>query len=183
MADENDVSTEPSPSGERSTSNAESVQVSYQPTCVWPEHPVRRIAVLTNGPAQPALIAAIEKMIGPDQWVRWIERHHGLDTAARSAVDDFSPWWDWADVVVTDATDRSIAECVERGAVPAVALPSQRRSAESRRALDVVHAWSARGLALQLRLDEPSPGLLESAAGVRARRRRAFPAALPDSAR
>ena len=148
--------------------------VDYTPTCVWPSRPVRRIAVLTFGPPHPQLVSAIDRLVGADRWVRWVRRGEPADDdqeQAREAFDELAPWSEWADVVITDADDRSIAECVANGWVPAVGLPSSRYPADARRSLDLVQPWSARGLALHLALDHPSLGLLESAAGMRTRRR------------
>ena len=147
----------------------------YQPTCVWPVRPLRRIAVLTSGKPSAALVAAVAAVVGDDQWVRWVERgeiHDDEQQETRRALDQLAPWWEWADVVITDASDQSIAECVGHGWVPAVGLPPPRdHSVDARRALELVHRWSARGLALHLSLDHPSTSLLASAAGLRTRRR------------
>ena len=147
--------------------------VDYAPTCVWPSHRVRRIAVLTYGPPHPQLVSAVGQLAGPDRWFRWVQRGPVLDldkTDARTAFDELAPWQDWADAVITDADDRSIAESVANGLVPVVGLPTSRFPLDARRALDVVQPWSARGLALHLSLGRPSLGLVESAAGLRTRR-------------
>lgn len=149
--------------------------VEYAPTCVWPSSRVRRIAVLTFTAPHPQLRSAVSRLVGPDRWVRWVRRGITDDDAdqaeSRLAFDELAPWWEWADVVIADADHRSIAECVANGRVPVVGLPSARFSADARRSLDLVQPWSARGLALHLSLGRPSVGLLESAAGMRTRRR------------
>lgn len=148
--------------------------VEYAPTCVWPSSPVRRIAVVTFSAPQPQLQSAVGRLVGPDRWVRWVRRGVSTDAEqaeSRRAFDELAPWWEWADVVIADADHRSIAECVANGRVPVVGLPTARFSADARRSLDLVQPWSARGLALHLSLGHPSVGLLQSAAGMRTRRR------------
>ena len=151
-----------------------SVLRDYSPMCVWPSHPVRRIAVLTSAPPHPELVSAMDNLAQGNRWFRWVQ--HGRladpeDERSRQAFAELAPWWEWADVVVADADNRSIAECVTRGRVPVVGLPSVRFPLDARRSLDVVGPWSANGLALHLSLARPSLGLLESAAGMRTRRR------------
>jgi hypothetical protein len=148
--------------------------IDYAPTCVWPSRPVRRIAVVTFSAPHPRLQSAVGRLVGPDRWVRWVLRGVAVDAdeaESRQAFDELAPWWEWADVVIADADHRSIAECVANGWVPVVGLPSARFSADARRSLDLVRPWSSRGLALHLSLGRPSVGLLESAAGMRTRRR------------
>lgn len=147
--------------------------VGYAPACVWPSRPMRRIAVLTYSAPHPQLVSAVNQLVTEDRWVRWVRRGAPGDAdeqETRQAYDQLAPWWDWADVVITDADHRSIAECVTRGRVPAVGLPSARYPVDARQSLELVQQWSARGLALQLALEHPSAGLLESAAGMRTRR-------------
>lgn len=143
----------------------------YQPACVSPTGPMRRIAVLTTGPASRELVSAVRKMTPANDIVRFVECDE-LSSASfdepPAGLDNLSPWWEWADVVVTDASDDSIAESVELGFVPVVAVPRKRLgSGKARRALSVIHPWSSRGLALHLCLDKPSHNLLESAAHLR----------------
>lgn len=152
-----------------------SVMLEYAPTCVWPSRPVRRVAVLTFGPPHPQLVSAVEKLSSDDRWFRWVRRGRVADPEQdqdRQAFDELAPWSEWADAVISDADDRSIAECVVSGRVPAVGLPSWHFPVDSRRSLELVQPWSKRGLALHLSLDQPSLGLLESAAGMRTHRRR-----------
>ena len=147
--------------------------IDYAPTCVWPSHRARRITVLTHGLPHPQLLSAVQQLAGPERWFRWVQRGPLVDPDqedSRAAFDELAPWPEWADAVITDADDRSITECVAKGLVPVVGLPSSRFPMDARRALDVVQPWSARGLALHLSLGRPSSGLLDSAAGMRTRR-------------
>lgn len=133
---------------------------------------MRRIAVLTAASPHPQFVGAVDQLVGPDRWVRWVYRGplaDADDEQSRDDLDEMAPWWEWADVVITDADDRSIAECVVHGRVPVVGLSSSRFTGDARRSLELVHSWSTRGLALHLSLEHPSVGLLESAAGMRTR--------------
>ncbi len=165
---------DPSGSARNAAAPNPSAMLDYLPTCVWPSRPVRRVAVLTFGPPHPELVSAVDQLTGDDRWFRWVRRGPMTDSEEQEPgdpVDELAPWPEWADAVITDADDRSIAECVASGRVPAVGLPSA-HPVDARRSLELVQPWSARGLALHLALDQPSIGLLESAAGMRTRRRR-----------
>lgn len=145
---------------------------SHQITCVSGTRSVQRLAVLTTGPASSAMVSAVRKMTTGGEIVRFIERD-GLAPAksgrAKPAnLRSLTPWSEWADVVITDANEDSIAEAVEFGFVPVVGMPKKRiGSSAARHAREVVHPWTSRGLAMQLCLTRPVLSLLHCAAGVR----------------
>lgn len=149
-----------------------SVLDTHQVACVSSARPVQRIVVITSRPASHTVVSAVQDMLTSGQTVRWIEhgQHNGPDVEAFGpALDGMTSWWEWADVVITEARDESIADCVERGFVPVVAMPKRHRDPlGARRALKTVHPWSSRGLALQLCLTKPAPGVLQAAVGIRA---------------
>lgn len=148
---------------------------SHQIICA-PVHSVQRLAVLTTGAASSAMVSAVRKMVTRGEIVRFIERDDHVQPSAAPAqpvaLHSLTPWWDWADVVITDANDDSIAEAVEFGFVPVVGMPTKRfGSSAARHARELVHPWTCRGLALQMNLSRPVLSLLHSAAGVRATQR------------
>ncbi len=149
-----------------------SVLAAHHAACVWPSRPAQRIAVITSRSASSAVVSAVREMLTGDQIVRWVEQGphaHQTSDQTLSRSNDMTSWWEWADVVITEPRDESIADCVERGFVPVVAMTRRLRDPlGARRALQTVHPWSSRGLALQLCLTKPAPGVLQAAMGVRA---------------
>jgi hypothetical protein len=151
---------------------------SHQITCVPGTRSVQRLAVLTTGPASSAMVSAVRKMVTRGEIVRFIERDGPASAKCAKGkpanLRSLTPWFEWADVVITDANEESIAEAVEFGFVPVVGMPKKRiGSSAARRARDVVHPWTCRGLAMQLCLAKPVFSLLHCAAGVRTTQRTA----------
>jgi hypothetical protein len=148
---------------------------SHQPVCAGSVRPVQRIAVVTTGPASREMVSAVRRMAGDNLIIRFIERQGQPSTTAVQAPagsSSLTPWSNWADVVITDAHDDSIAESVLFGYLPVVAIPKHRLGSHAaRHALKVAHRWSCRGLALQLDLEKPIATLLQSAAGMRTKPR------------
>lgn len=159
-----DVPVQPGPLGTLST---------HQMTCIQGTRSVQRLAVLTTGPAGSAMVSAVQKIVTRGEIVRFIERDGQVPATVHPAgLRSLTPWWEWADVVITDANDESIAEAVEFGFVPVVGMPKKRfGSSAARRARELVHPWTCQGLALQMSLSRPVLSLLHAAAGVRTTQR------------